>query len=81
VAKSDVLILYCRADERQFGSLLECGAALSAYKQVFLVAPAFEWAFLRNHPRARSFDTLEQAIAAIVAMMQGERARQLKEAA
>jgi hypothetical protein len=81
VIKSDVLILYCKADERQFGSLLECGAALSAYKQVFLVAPSFEWSFLRCHPRVRSFDTLDAAIAAIVAMMQGERARQLKEAA
>jgi hypothetical protein len=82
VVRSDVLILYCKADERQFGSLLECGAALSdANKQIFLVAPSFEWAFLRNHPRVRSFDTLEQAITAIVAMMQGERARQQKEAA
>jgi hypothetical protein len=74
VIKADVLILYCRADERQFGALLEAGAALAGFKQVFLVAPA-EWPFLRNHPRVRSFKTLEDAVAAIAAMMKGEHLR------
>lgn len=78
VIKADVLILYCKADERQFGSLLECGAALAGFKQIFLVAAA-EWAFLRNHPRVRSFDTLEQAITAVAGMMEGEKARQENE--
>jgi hypothetical protein len=37
--KADILLLYCADDERQFGSLLECGAALGAGRQVFVIAP------------------------------------------
>jgi hypothetical protein len=70
----DVLLLYCKADENQFGALLEAGAALGAGKWVYLVAP-FPWPFLRHHPRVRSFDTLADAIAAICAAEAGERLR------
>jgi hypothetical protein len=70
----DVLLLYCREDERQFGALLECGAALGAGRAVYVVSP-HAWPFLRNNPRVRSFDTLADAIASIVAQQSGERQR------
>jgi hypothetical protein len=62
-----VLLLYVREDETHFGALLEAGAALAHGKRVFLVSP-HEWPFLRNHPRVRSFDSIEAAVA-------GEQAR------
>jgi hypothetical protein len=73
--RADILLLYCAEDERQFGSLLECGAALGADRQVFVVSP-FPWPFLKQHPRVRVFNTLEAAIAAIMAAAAGERVRQ-----
>jgi hypothetical protein len=76
-AEADILILYCKADERQFGSLLECGAALGAGKRVFLISP-FEWSFLRCHPRVRTFKNLEEAITAVMAGAAGELARKEK---
>jgi hypothetical protein len=71
VASCDVLLLYCAADELQFGSLLECGAALAEGKTVFVIAP-HAWPFLKNHSKVRS---LEGAIECLVAMAAGERAR------
>jgi hypothetical protein len=66
-ADAEILLLYaCGDEERHFGSLLECGAALAGGATIFLISP-HRWDFLRNHPRVRSFDTLEQAIAAVVA--------------
>jgi hypothetical protein len=38
------------------------------------VAP-HPWAFLRNHPLCRSFDTLEDAVVALVLMQAGKYAR------
>ncbi len=73
-ASGDVLLLYAKDDERQFGALLEAGAALGAGKQVYIVSP-HPWPFLRNHPRCRSFDTLESAVVAIMAMADGKRLR------
>jgi hypothetical protein len=43
---------------------------LSNGKQVFLVSP-WPWEFLRHHPRCRSFDTVADAIRALVAMAAG----------
>jgi hypothetical protein len=63
---------------RHFGALLEAGAALGAGKHVFLVSH-HPWPFLRHHPKCRSFETLADAITAIVAMQAGERARVLVE--
>jgi hypothetical protein len=74
VLSADVLLLYCTHDERQFGSLLECGVALGTGKQIFLATP-HDWPFLRNHSRVRSFRSLEAAIETLVAMAKGERAR------
>jgi hypothetical protein len=62
----DVLLLYAQEEERQNGALLECGAALAAGRQVYLVSP-YPWAFLRNHPRVKSFDTLDAAVADLLA--------------
>jgi hypothetical protein len=73
-ASCDVLLLYVENGTQHFGALLEAGAALGAGRQVFLVSP-HPWPFLRCHPRCRSFDTLEQAIAAIMAGQRGEKAR------
>jgi hypothetical protein len=65
---------------RQFRALLEAGACLGNGGQLYLVSP-HDWPFLRHHPRCRSFKTLADALAAILAAMEGERARQQKEAA
>jgi hypothetical protein len=73
-AESDVLVLYAEEPEQHFGALLECGAALGAGKQVFLVSP-HPWPFLRNHPRVRSFDSIAEAVRSICALRDGERAR------
>jgi hypothetical protein len=45
-----------------------------AGQQVFLVSP-LPWPFLRHHSRVPSFDTLEAAVIALVAMQGGERER------
>jgi hypothetical protein len=52
------------------GALLECGAALAAGKRVFLVSP-HPWTF-KHHPRVRIFNSLEDAVTAIVAATNGE---------
>jgi hypothetical protein len=70
----DVLLLYCREDEVQFGGLLEAGAALGAGRWVYVVSP-HAWPFLRHHPRVRNFPTLADAVAAICAAEAGERLR------
>jgi hypothetical protein len=72
-ADADVTLFYAAEDERQCGALLECGAALAAGKQVFVVSP-HEWTFA-NHERCRRFDSLEAAIRAIKALETGEEAR------
>jgi hypothetical protein len=72
-ADAEILLLYaCGDEERHFGSLLECGSALAGGAMVYLVSP-HDWPFLRHHPNVLSFDTLEQAIAAIVALNAGGR--------
>ena len=70
-AAADVVLLYACEDERQCGALIEAGCALGAGKQVWCVSP-HKWSF-RNHPRVRNFDTLEAAVAALVAIDAGER--------
>jgi hypothetical protein len=73
-ATGDVLLLVAFEDERQFGALLEAGAALGAGKQVFVVSP-HEWSFLKHHPRVRAFATVEAAVECLLAMASGERQR------
>jgi hypothetical protein len=63
-----------RTGETACGALIEAGAALAAGRQVFVVS-SYEWTFA-NHPRCRVFVSLDAAIAAIVAMQQGELARE-----
>jgi hypothetical protein len=79
-AESDVLVLYAEEPEQHFGALLECGASLGAGKWVFVIAP-HAWPFLRNHPRCRSFENLAEAVRAICAMRDGERAREQRSSA
>jgi hypothetical protein len=62
-AAADILILYAAQDESQMGALVECGAALGAGKQVFLVTP-HDWS-IEHHPRVKRFPTLEAAVQAI----------------
>ena len=51
--------------ERQCGSLIEAGAALSAGKRAFAVS-AYNWSFA-HHPRCRRFNALAEAAQAITA--------------
>jgi hypothetical protein len=62
---ADVLLLYYQSTEKQFGSLLECGAALGAGKWVYLVTD-IALPFLSNHPKVRTFTSLANAIAALM---------------
>jgi hypothetical protein len=77
-AECDVLLLYVLEGEQHFGALLETAAALANDKRVFLVSP-HPWPFLRNHPRVRSFDTLQAAVTAIMAGAVGEKLRAERE--
>jgi hypothetical protein len=69
-----VCLFVCNEGETACGALIEAGAALAAGRQVFVVSP-YEWTFA-NHPRCRVFLSLDAAIAAIMAMQQGELARE-----
>jgi hypothetical protein len=60
-AAADVALLYAEPGEQHFGALLECGSALGAGRDVYLVAP-HDWPFLRFHPRVTSFPTLREAL-------------------
>jgi hypothetical protein len=64
----------CGADENQNGALIEAGACLGNGRgRVFLVGgDAFS---LRHHPKVRCFDTLEAAVAALLAGQHSERLR------
>jgi hypothetical protein len=64
-AAADVLLLFAQEDERQCSALVELGSALAAGKLVYLVSP-HDWSFAR-HSRVRRFETLADAVAAIVA--------------
>jgi hypothetical protein len=73
--EADAVLLYAQLDDRpHFGAIMEAAAALSNGKQCFLVSP-WPWAFLRNHRRCRSFETMATAIRAIMAQAAGEQAR------
>jgi hypothetical protein len=71
-------LLYVREDERQMGALIEAGCALGAGKEVYLVALWADWS-LQHHPRVRCFETLEDAVTALVAIAVGERLRFVKQ--
>jgi hypothetical protein len=62
--EADILLLYYESTERQFGSLLEAGAALGAGKWVYLVTD-IALPFLSNHPKVRTFSSLADAVAAL----------------
>lgn len=72
--EADVTILYVAEGEQHFGAIGEAFAALAAGRWVYLIAP-HAWQFLRNHKNVRSFDSLADAIEAIVSQAKGERAR------
>jgi hypothetical protein len=74
VSDCDVLILFVAEGEQHLGSLIECGVALGNNKQIFLISP-HPWMFLRSHPNVRSFETLADAVLAVVSMQDGERLR------
>jgi len=70
-ADADVLLFFAERDRTQCGALLEVGAALASGKQVFLVSD-YEWT-VSHHPLCRTFDSLEDALGAIIAMQRGTR--------
>jgi hypothetical protein len=47
--------------------ITQAGCALGAGKEVYLVAPWADWS-LQHHPRVRYFETLEDAVTALVAI-------------
>jgi hypothetical protein len=74
-AAADVVLFVAFPDDRpHFGALMEAAAAPANNKRVFLVSP-WPWEFLRHHPRCRSFESIADAVAAIMAAAAGERAR------
>jgi hypothetical protein len=70
---ADILLAFCGAEENQNGALIEVGAALGAGKMVYLICE-HDWSW-RHHPNVRRFATLEAAVTAILAGLEGERAR------
>jgi hypothetical protein len=72
-SSADIVLVLANADARETGSLTEMGAGLASGAQVFLVSP-HDWS-VKHHPRVRSFSTLADAVAAIVAADLGERER------
>jgi hypothetical protein len=61
--------MFANGEERQLGALIEIGCG----KQVFVVSP-HNWSF-QHHPRVRWFDTIAEAVTAIMATAAGVRAR------
>jgi hypothetical protein len=73
VSSADIVLVVARDEERQMGALVELGAGLGAGAMVYLVTP-HDWS-IKHHPRVRTYKTIADAVAALVAMQQGERAR------
>ena len=63
---ADIVLMFAQEGENQNGALIEVGAALSAGKRVYLVSP-HDWSWA-HHSRVKRFDTLADAVAAIVGM-------------
>src|ERR1044072_3116326 len=62
-SSADVLLFYHEDGEKQKGSLVECGAALSAGPTIFAVgADIYNFT---HHPSVRRFKTLDKAIKAL----------------
>jgi hypothetical protein len=72
-AAADITLMYAAEDERQMGALVEIGSALGAGKRVFLISP-HDWSWA-HHERVRRFNTLADAVQALMAAQTGERAR------
>jgi hypothetical protein len=60
----DVLLLHAIDGEVQRGALIELGAALATNRKVFIVSP-YDWSW-KHHPQVQCFDTLADAIKAII---------------
>jgi hypothetical protein len=73
-ARCELTLFLALPGEQHAGAILECGAALSAGREVYAVS-AIDFTFLR-HPNCRIFPDLRAAITAIVARKKGEAARQ-----
>ena len=72
-AGADVTLFVNNEGETACGALIEVGAALAAGRQVFIVSN--HWWSVSHHPRCRVFPSVEAAIAALIAMQEGERAK------
>jgi hypothetical protein len=73
-ASADVTLLFKRPDEHHMGALVEAGCCLGAGKELWVVCDD-SLSFL-HHPRVRRFDTLRDAVVALLARQHGERLRQ-----
>jgi hypothetical protein len=76
-SEADVVLVYARSDERQNGSLVEMGAGLAGGAMIYLVTDN-DWS-TKHHPRVRSFNTLAEAVSAIVAADAGAKLRRAPE--
>jgi hypothetical protein len=72
-SEADVCLFYAEAGSTQCGALLEVGASLAAGRQVFVVSD-YKWT-AAEHPRCRTFASLEAAVSSLIAMAKGERSR------
>jgi hypothetical protein len=72
-SEADICLFVCNEGEVACGQLLEAGAALSAGKEVWIVSDY--WFSFSHLPNCRTFASLEDAIAAIMARKQGEASR------
>jgi len=73
-SEASICLFVDQPGENQCGSLVEMGCALAMGRQVHLVSE--NWWSIQNHPNVRKFGTLEDAIAAIMAQVAGEKSRQ-----
>jgi hypothetical protein len=73
-SSADVRLFLSMDGERACGQLIELGAALASGKQCFIVSPTYWWS-VQHHPLCRVFTSLQDAVAALVAMQHGERER------
>ena len=73
VSSADVVLFYAPEGFTQCGALIEIGAALQAGAQVFVISD-YTWT-IAHHPQCRVFKSLEDAVIAVKARVQGEEAR------
>jgi hypothetical protein len=72
--EADICLFVCNEGETACGQLIEAGAVLANGGQCFIVSP-YTWTFA-NHPRCRTFDSIESAVRAILSIQEGKHLRE-----